>query len=143
MVGFFYLAAPFLALWIIFRILFGHIKARTFMFFVFMFSVVWFFSTSAGLFASFWFEPESYWHTMHLDLSYWDTHAFPPGDTLAHVLVLPYIAAVQGLLIWLYIMHTHFNWSFAVFYGVGIWTMINILSCIVSCKRMRNPNYGF
>src|SRR5271166_1403937 len=108
MVGFVYLAAPFLALWIVYRILFGTIKARTFIFFTVAISGLYVLCTFGGLFASFFFEPESYWHSMHLDFSYWDAHAFPPGNTLAHVLVVPYIAAVQFLLISFYILHTHF-----------------------------------
>ncbi len=87
MVGFFYLAAPFFALWIVYRILFGRNKARTFIFFTIGISGLYVLCTLGGLLASFFFEPESYWHTMHIDLSYWDTHAFPPGDTLAHVLL--------------------------------------------------------
>ncbi len=143
MVAFFYIGFPFVVIWITARLLLGRIKSRTFMFFVLMTCLLYVTCTLGGLFASFFFEPESYWYSMHIDMSYWNAHAFPPGSTLAHALAVPYIGAVQFLLISFYILHTHFNWSFAAFFAGGIFTLFNWVSATVSCWRMRDPNYGF
>jgi len=143
MVAFFYIAFPFLVLWAISRLLFGQIKARSILFWAVVLIAMYGFCFLCGLFFSFWFEPESYWQTMHFDTSYYDTNAFPDGASLAHVLKVPYIAAVQIAMISFYVLSTHFNWSFAVAYGCGIFTLFNWLRAFYSCYKMRDPTYGF
>jgi len=144
MMALFYLFIPLFILYLVLVRFLGRIKARTTFFLIVAacFLYVWCFIT--GLLFSFFFEPESYWHSMNINMDYWNAFGLPSdADHLGHIFKMPYIAADQALRISFYILRTHFNWSFGLSFAAG--GIIYYGWCLGAfyARRIRDPMFGF
>lgn len=133
-----YAAVPLVALYLIYRITLGKIKARTAIFFTAAFVFVFMLCFIGGAAVSFMYEPHSYWTSMKPD--FWDIQ----HDTLLGYFALtPYEFSWMVVKAMVYILATHFTWAFAGFYGVGGYIMWNWALAAIYAKRIRDPEFGF
>jgi hypothetical protein len=128
-------------IWWILGLILPKIKRRTVFFAMMAVIFIYVLCFVAGLFFSI-YEPQSYWHSMPLSMSFFNDH-LNSDNNLLEMMDLPIIFVLQLFLTSFRILFTHFTIGFAVSYACGIFILYNWWLAAYRCWKMRNPRKGF
>jgi hypothetical protein len=140
----FYVVITMLTVYGILRLFLSKIKARTAIFFIFMFNLLYFTCFMAGILYTFALNTNDleYWHSMPTSMSFFENY-IAAGENFGWYLLAPYYFTVQFYITTMAIVITHFSVGFAISYTAGFITLFNWIRAAVYASRMRNPQKGF